>query len=92
MKRQTYVSKVVQEEESKEPHMRLINQQDNFDFCMVIKPEQSMIIPLQACNFKSVQIRPLIPIAGKTASSMYLHDSQFEWSQKANVCLLQEER
>ena len=70
-----------------------VNKPDNFDFCMVIKPEQSMIIPLQACSFKSVQVRPLIPLsAGKASSSMYLQDSQFEWSQRANACLLQEER
>ena len=59
---------------------------------MVIKPEQSMIIPLQACNFKSVQIRPLVPLVGKSASSMYQQESQFEWSKKANICLLQDER
>ena len=51
-----------------------------------------MIIPLQACNFKSVQIRPLIPIVGKSASSMYQQESRFEWSQEANICLLQDER
>lgn len=51
-----------------------------------------MIIPLQACSFKDVQIRPLIPLAGKTSSSMYTQDSQFEWSQKASVSLLQDER
>lgn len=69
-----------------------MHRQVNFDFCMVIKPEQSMIIPLQACNFKSVQIRPLVPLVGKSASSMYQQESQFEWSKKASMCLLQDER
>lgn len=51
-----------------------------------------MIIPLQACNFKSVKIRPLIPIVGKSASSTYQQESRFEWSQEAKICLLQDER
>ena len=54
-KRQTVgPSSLLIEEESKEQRRSLLNRQGNFDFCMVIKPEQSMIIPLQACNFKSV--------------------------------------
>ena len=87
---------MLDKEESKESYYagskrNLLNRQ-GVDFAMVIKPEQSMIIPLQACNFKSVKIRPLIPIVGKSGSSVYQQESQFEWSQQANMCLLQDER
>jgi hypothetical protein len=28
-------------------------------YSMIVKPESTLIIPLKACNFESVQIRPL---------------------------------
>lgn len=51
------------------------------DFNMKVKPGSSQIIPLKACNFDRVTIRPINPYPEK-------QESQFEWSQSANIKLL----
>ncbi len=54
---------------------------------MVVKPGASQIIPLKACNFDHVQIRPINDSQQSTKDT-----HQFEWSQKANLKLLQDEQ
>ena len=66
----------------------LLHRREDNVFSMIIKPESSQIIPLHACDFNEVQIRPQLQNDNKQQRSTY----QFEWSQKANICLLQDER
>ena len=50
------------------------------DFTMVVKPESSVIVPLKACSFGTVQIRPIIPVAASTSARGAQDNQQFEWS------------
>jgi hypothetical protein len=55
-------------------------------YSMTVKAESSLIIPLKACNFSSVQIRPVLQDQTQSKDA-----SVFEWSEEAPICLLQEE-
>jgi hypothetical protein len=51
-----------------------------------IKPEQSIMIPLRACTFDQVCIRPYIIGAHSKESAI------FDWTEKVDVSLLQDDR
>jgi hypothetical protein len=55
---------------------------------ITIKPESSVMIPLRACGFNQVKMRPLLSINPSTAHK----DSQFEWTSTVEMCLLQDDR
>lgn len=48
---------------------------------IIVKPESSSIIPLSACAFNQVKIRP------------FLHNSKtvFDWSQTVDICLMKDD-
>ena len=76
-------------EEFKEERPRLLFQKQAQDFKMIVKPGSSQIIPLKACSFDNVQVRPIIPLTGnQNSAASYKQDSQFEWSQCSRMCLL----
>ena len=55
---------------------------------MVIKPEQAVIIPLKACGFEQVKMRPLM--LGR--DNVLYKDSLYEWTNTVSMSLLQVDR
>lgn len=47
-----------------------------------MRPEASSIIPLSACAFNSVKIRPFLPNSNKTT---------FDWTQTVDICLMKDD-
>ena len=65
----------------------LLQKQDAVaEYSVVVKAESSVIIPLKACTFESVRIRPLYKELWFSKDA-----SMFDWSSKAPISLLREE-
>ena len=59
---------------------------------MLVKPEQSIVIPLRACGFKYIQLRPLHNVKKLTSTGALNRDNKkFEWTQKSEISLLKDE-
>lgn len=60
---------------------------------MLVKPESSLVIPLRACGFNQVQMRPIHNLKNQkqSASALNRGDKKFEWTSKAQISLLKEE-
>ena len=62
---------------------------------MVIKAEQSIMIPLKACTFDQVRMRPLPPGKNEGVTmtlNRAMSDSIFDWTDRVDMCLLQDDR
>jgi hypothetical protein len=60
---------------------------------MLVKPESSIVIPLRACGFNQVQMRPIHNLKNQkqSASALNRGDKKFEWTSKAQISLQKEE-
>lgn len=59
---------------------------------MLVKPETSIVIPLRACGFKFTRLRPLHSLkSAQQRGPMSRGDKKFEWTDKAQISLNQEE-
>ena len=59
---------------------------------MLVKPESSIVIPLRACGFNQVQLRPLNKLKNLSQTgALNRGDKKFEWTEKAQISLLKDE-